>query len=53
VNSTIYDEALSPSADELDGGRFWTMNEIKESVGKHVLTPNFEHEFLLFFSHLL
>ena len=36
---------VRPSAEELDGGRFWTMQEIKEAMGKEILTPNFESEF--------
>ena len=32
-------------SEELDGGRFWTMQEIKEAMGKEILTPNFESEF--------
>ena len=45
VNYTIYDGPVLPSADELDGGRFWTMDEIRQAMGKDVLTPNFESEF--------
>lgn len=49
VNRTTYDGEISPSKDELDGGRFWTMQEIRESMGQNVLTPNFEREFQQFF----
>lgn len=45
VYSAVYDGAVVPS-DELDGGRFWTIDEIKAAIGKEVLTPNFEQEFL-------
>ena len=45
VNYTIYDGPVLPSSDELDGGRFWTMDEIRQAMGKDVLTPNFESEF--------
>ncbi len=45
VNQTTYDGEIHPSTDELDGGRFWTMQEIREAMGKGVLTPNFESEF--------
>ena len=45
VNRTIYDGPISPSSDELDGGRFWSMQEIRETMGMGVLTPNFESEF--------
>ena len=44
VHRTIYDGPIQPSADELDGGRFWTMDEIRDAMGKNVLTPNFESE---------
>lgn len=43
VYKTIYDGTISPS-DELDGGRFWTADEIRESLGKGIFTPNFESE---------
>lgn len=43
VHKTVYDGEIRPS-DELDGGRFWTMEEIKESLGKFIFTPNFESE---------
>ena len=45
VNRTTYDGEIRPSAEELDGGRFWTMREIREAMGKDILTPNFESEF--------
>ena len=43
VHKTIYDGEILPS-DELDGGRFWTIEEIKENLGKGIFTPNFEGE---------
>ena len=45
VHRTTYDGEIRPSTKELDGGRFWTMQEIREATGKGVLTPNFESEF--------
>ena len=45
VYKTVYEGEIHPSA-ELDGGRFWTLDEIHEVIGKGVLTPNFESEFL-------
>ena len=45
VFRTTYDGDIRPTA-ELDGGRFWTLDEIREAIGKEVLTPNFESEFL-------
>ncbi len=44
VYSAVYDGTVAPS-DELDGGKFWTIDEIKSSMGQGVLTPNFEMEF--------
>lgn len=49
VNCTTYEGEIQPSKDELDGGCFWTLQEIREAMGKEVLTPNFEREFLRFF----
>ena len=40
---TVYDGDICPS-EELDGGRFWTVDEIKENLGKGIFTPNFENE---------
>ena len=40
-----YDGDVRPS-DELDGGRFWSLDELREAFGKGVLTPNFEQEYL-------
>ena len=45
VYRTTYDGDICPTA-ELDGGRFWTLEEIHETIGKDILTPNFESEFL-------
>ncbi len=44
AHKTVYSGEICPS-DELDGGRFWTIEEIKEQIGKGVFTPNFEQEF--------
>ena len=43
VYKTVYDGEIIPS-DELDGGRFWAVADIKEHLGKGVFTPNFESE---------
>ena len=40
---TVYDGPVCPS-DELDGGRFWPVEEIRANLGKGVFTPNFEGE---------
>jgi len=49
VFKCTYDGNVEPSKDELDGGRFWTRNEIKENLGKEVFTPNFENEWRKYF----
>lgn len=40
---TLYDGPVTPS-DELDGGCFWRIEEIRANMGKGVFTPNFEGE---------
>ena len=42
---TVYDGKIIPDTEELDGGRFWPIEEIKANLGKNVFTPNFEQEF--------
>ena len=32
--------------EEVDDGRFWSIQEINEAIGKGILTPNFEQEFV-------
>lgn len=44
AHKTIYNGEITPS-EELDGGRFWPLAEIRENIGKGVFTPNFESEF--------
>ncbi|WP_201301010.1 septation protein IspZ [Sunxiuqinia indica] len=36
-------------SDEVTEGRFWTEKQLANSLGKSIFTPNFEHEFKLFF----
>lgn len=49
VHRTNYDGPIRPSAEELDGGRFWSMAEIRDAIGQEIFTPNFESEFQRFF----
>ena len=44
VYKAVYEGEVRPS-DELDGGRFWSVSEIDDAIGKGVLTPNFEQEY--------
>lgn len=50
VHRCTYDGEVKPSSEELDGGRFWTSQEIKDNMGKGVFTPNFENEYKKFFA---
>jgi isopentenyldiphosphate isomerase len=34
--------------DEIEEGRYWSIEEIRENLGKGIFTPNFEHEFITF-----
>ncbi len=38
-----YDGEVHPGA-ETDGGRFWSVAEIREAMGRGIFTPNFESE---------
>lgn len=42
-------DAVPQPSDELDGGRFWNTAEIRDAIGKGILTPNFEKEFTAIF----
>ncbi len=43
VFRTVYAGEIRPT-DELDGGRFWSLREIRNSLGRGIFTPNFEQE---------
>ena len=49
VHRTVYEGVIRPSTEELDGGRFWSSEEVREAMGKGILTPNFESEYKRFF----
>lgn len=42
-------EYLPMPTEELDGGAFWTRQDILRSLGRGVFTPNFEQEYLRLF----
>lgn len=46
---TVYSGEIRPDTTELDGGRFWTIKEIKAGLGQNLFTPNFETEFTRLF----
>lgn len=48
AHKIVYDKDIIPS-EETDGGRFWTMQEIRDAIGHGILTSNFEQEFMRLF----
>lgn len=46
--STVTDHIPEINRDEIDEGRFWSLQEIRTNLGKVIFTPNFEHEFKYF-----
>lgn len=48
---TVIDYEPQPS-DELDGGRFWSREEILASIGRGIFTPNFEQEYMMLFGDI-
>jgi len=48
--SIITDAIPVINEDEIEEGKFWSMTKIKESIGKDIFTPNFEHEFKILLS---
>ncbi|MCD8042635.1 MAG: NUDIX domain-containing protein [Tannerellaceae bacterium] len=42
---TVYTGEIYPNEDEVERGRFWSIQEIQDNLGKGVFTPNFENEF--------
>ena len=50
--STVTEKSLEIDRNEIDEGRFWTLKEIRNNLGKEVFTPNFEHEFRTLISNL-
>jgi isopentenyldiphosphate isomerase len=45
---TLFDGELYPDPDELSGGRFWRMPEIRAHLHSGVFTPNFVDEYCRF-----
>ena len=45
VFAVVGDFCPTPDADEVCEGRYWKISEIEESLGKDILTPNFEYEY--------
>jgi len=43
-----YEGEFALDREELETGRYWTLEEIESSLGSGVFTPNFEEEFARF-----
>jgi isopentenyldiphosphate isomerase len=50
--SAVTEQRPEINRDEIDEGRFWTLKEIRNNLGKEVFTLNFEHEFRMLISRL-
>ena len=46
--STVTNKLPEINRDEIDDGRYWSLTEIKNNLGKDVFTPNFENEYYKF-----
>ena len=44
IYKCVYDGDFNLDPLEVDEGRFWSLDEIKKSMGKGLFTPNFESE---------
>lgn len=44
---TIYSGHIQPDHDEVEDGRFWSIEEIQSKMKLGVFTPNFEYEYQL------
>ncbi|MDE5987398.1 MAG: NUDIX domain-containing protein, partial [Prevotella sp.] len=49
VHTTVYDGDVHTDEHELDGGRFWTREDIARNLGSGIFTPNFEEEYRRYF----
>jgi isopentenyldiphosphate isomerase len=38
------------NTEEIEEGRYWSFQEIKDNLGKGIFTPNFENEFVKYFA---
>jgi isopentenyldiphosphate isomerase len=45
---TLHDGPFSLHPDEIETGRFWSIPEIRQTLGTGAFTPNFEQEFTAF-----
>ncbi|MFZ5906953.1 MAG: NUDIX hydrolase [Nitrospirota bacterium] len=48
----IYEGEILFDTEEIDGVKFWSFAEIREAIGKKILSDNFENEFFSYLSYL-
>lgn len=48
----IYDGEIFFNKQEIDEVKFWTFDEIKNAMGKKILSDNFENEFIAYLNYL-
>lgn len=53
VYATITDREINPDNEEVEDGRYWKIEEVEASLGKGLLTPQFEQEFIRLKDRLL
>jgi isopentenyldiphosphate isomerase/intracellular septation protein A len=44
---TVSEQLPVFNPDEIDEGRYWSLDEIRQNIGKDIFTPNLEHEYKL------
>jgi isopentenyldiphosphate isomerase len=49
----MYDGYISFNKEEIEEIRFWSFDEIREAIGKNILSDNFENEFNTYLSYHL
>jgi len=52
VFKTNYSGQITTNPDEIETGKFWSFVELESTIGKNLLTPNFEYEYNLIKEHL-
>ena len=51
ISCFFKDFPIQANLEEIQDARFWEIDDIKNSLGKQLFTPNFEDEFTKLLSH--
>lgn len=46
IFALVTDRSICPDNDEVEEGRWWTQEELAAAIGNHILTPQFEEEYI-------